>query len=212
MQNRRIINRLPYLIFLLLPLVLVNCAPKRAMAPQYVDTERSVAGVTGIGFESQDIKSMTDQMMRDLLANPLFGNAMTPPRVIIDDTRFVNESNQVINLNLLLDRLRIELMRASAGRMFFVSRQNIDLVQKEKELKSSGQVDSGARRSKDPLAGADYRLIGRIASQSTASNKSGVKSNYYQFSFEMLDLNNGMAVWGNLYDLRKAGSDDTIYR
>lgn len=177
----------------------------------YTDPGQTVQGVSGLGFESQDIRAMTDQMVRDLLAMPQFGNAARSPRVIIDDTRFVNESNQIVNLNLLLDRLRIELMRAAGGRILFVSRQNVDLVQEEKALKAAGAVDAGGTNPRDAMAGADFRLIGKITSQSTASNSSGVRSNYYQFSFEMLDLNTSYSVWGNLYDLKKYGADDTIY-
>jgi hypothetical protein len=182
------------------------------VAPQYVDPTVAQAGVSGIGFESQDIREMCDKMVRDLLAQPRFAHATPIPRIIIDDSRFKNESNQMVSLNLLLDRLRIELMRASQGRILFVSRQNVDLVEKEKELKASGRVDESAAELTRAIAGADYQLVGKITSQSSLSNKSGVRSNYYQFSFEMLDLNNGISVWGNLYDLKKAGADDRIYR
>lgn len=177
----------------------------------YTDASQTVQGVSGLGFESQDIRSMTDQMVRDILGTPRFGNAAQRPRVIVDDTRFVNESNQMVNLNLLLDRLRIELMRAAGGQIHFVSRQNVDLVQEEKELKEGGIVDAGNTDHRDAIAGADYRLIGKITSQSTVSNDSGIRTNYYQFSFEMLDLNTSLSVWGNLYDLKKFGADDTIY-
>jgi penicillin-binding protein activator len=182
------------------------------VAPQYVDPTVATAGISGIGFESQDIREMCDKMVRDLLAQPRFAHAMPAPRVIIDDSRFKNESNQMVNLNLLLDRVRIELMRASQGKIDFVSRQNVDLVEKEKQLKASGRVDEGAAESSRAIAGADYQLVGKITSQTTMSNKSGIRANYYQFALEMLDLNNGLSVWGNLYDLKKAGADDRIYR
>ena len=182
------------------------------VAARYVDPSVAQAGVSGIGFESQDDREMCDKMVRDLLAQPRFARATPVPRIIIDDSRFKNESNQMVNLNLLLDRLRIELMRASQGKILFVSRQNVDLVEKEKELKAAGRVDESAAELTRAIAGADYQLIGKITSQSSLSNKSGVRSNYYQFSFEMLDLNNGISVWGNLYDLKKAGADDSIYR
>jgi len=182
------------------------------VASQYVDPTTATAGVSGIGFESQDIRDMCDKMVRDLLAQPRFGRATPIPRVIIDDTRFKNESNQMINLALLLDRMRIELMRAADGRILFVSRQNVDLVEKEKQLKASGRVDEGAAESSRAIAGADYQLVGKLVSQTTSSNRSGMRANYYQVSLEMLDLNNGLSVWGNLYDVKKAGADDKLYR
>lgn len=181
------------------------------VSPQYVNSSLAVEGVSGIGFESQDIKEMSDKMVRDILSQPRFANATVIPRIIIDDSRFVNESNQIVNLNLLLDRLRIELMRAAEGRIQFVSRQNVDLVEREKMLKMSSRVDSGSTGPRRAIAGADYQLVGKITSQTSSSNRTGVRSNYYQFSFEMLDLNNALSVWGNLYEVKKAGADDRIY-
>lgn len=182
------------------------------VAPMTVDPTATLRGISGIGVESQDFAAMSDKMVRDLLATPMFGNAGTPPRVIIDDTRFKNESSQTLNLALLVDRLRIELMRASSGKMLFVSRQNVDLVEKEKQLKAAGKVDAGSSDTKRAIAGADFILIGKIASQTTINQKSGMKANYFQITFEMLDLNNSLTVWGNLYEVKKAGADDKIYR
>lgn len=181
------------------------------VAPRTVDATVTLAGVSGIGIESQDLVPLSDRMVRDLLATPLFANAATAPRVIIDDTRFNNESNQPMNLALIVDRLRIELMRASGGKMHFVSRQNVDLVEKEKQLKSSGRVDAGSSQTSRAIAGADYMLIGRIAVQASTDRSSGMRANFYQITFEMLDLNNSLSVWGNIYDVKKAGADDKIY-
>lgn len=186
--------------------------PSESLAPVYVDPTRSVSGVSGLGFESQDIRAMTDIMIRDILSDPRFSDAPKPPRIIVDDTRFINESIQIFNINLLLDRLRIELMRSSRGRLEFVSRENIDLVREERMLEQFGETDTGNIPSAGKIAGADYRLIGKITSQTSASNRSGVRSNYFQFSFEILDLDRGLTVWGNLYELKKVGADDTIYR
>ena len=181
------------------------------VAPKTVDATVTLAGVSGVGIESQDLIPMSDKMVRDLLADPTFGNASTPPRVIIDDTRFKNESNQPMNLALIVDRLRIELQRASRGKMQFVSRQNVDLVEKEKQLKASGRVDAGSSSTRRAIAGADYMLIGKIAVQSSTDRSSGMRANFYQITFEMLDLNNSLTVWSNYYDVKKAGADDKIY-
>lgn len=179
-------------------------------APRTVDHTATVAGVSGIGIESQDLVQVSDRMVRDLMATPAFMNTTRPPRVIIDDTRFRNESNQMLNLALVVDRLRIELMRAAQGRLLFVSRQNVDLVERERTLKATGRVD-GADATKRSIAGADYMLIGRIASQTSTSSGTGARANYFQITFEMVDLNSSLSIWGNLYDLKKAGADDRIY-
>ena len=202
---------LTLMLFSLFCLFLSSCvAPSTAISVREVDPSQSIEGVSGLGIESKDIVLMTSKMVSDILRDPRFFNAEKTPRIIIDNRRFINESNQIINLNLLLDRLRIELMRESIGRLEFVSRENMDVVMEEKQLEMKGYTEN---ENNDTIfmAGADYRMIGKITSLATSSNKTAVRSNYIQFSFELLDLVNGLSVWGNLYEVKKYGADDTIY-
>ena len=167
--------------------------------------------VSGVGIESQDIVGMTDKMIRDMLSHPTLAGADTPPRVILDTAHFSNQSSQRINKNLIVDRLRVELQRAAGGRMMFVSRENADMVAKERELKRAGYVDTGTTGLTRAQAGADYRLAGRINSLD-ARGGSGTAQRYSQITFEMIDLESGMIVWTNMYEFRKAAQDDVVYR
>jgi PBP1b-binding outer membrane lipoprotein LpoB len=168
--------------------------------------------VSGVGIESQDIVAITDQMMRDMLANPMLVNRSTPPRIIIDNEYLRNESTSVINTNMLTDRLRIELNRAANGRMVFVGRHYADMVQHERDLKRDGMVDGGTIRKTAAPAGADFRLGGRITSLDALDRNSGSQSRYSQISFEMVDMELGTIVWSGLYEMRKAAQDNVIYR
>ena len=188
----------------------VDNSPGRATSYESVSESGRVAG--GVGIEGQDIVAMTDKLMRELLATPLFGAAASPPRVIVDSTYFVNESSSRVNKNLITDRLRVELQRASAGRILFVGRENIGAAELEKELKRGGTVDSGGARTTDSTAGADYRLTGRISSLDKVDPRSGSKSRYNQIVFEMLELDKGYIVWSGIYEFQKSGQDDIIYQ
>lgn len=181
----------------------------RKAAYQDPDTPGAVSGV---GIEGQDIVGMTDQMMRDMLANPQLATAKTPPRVILDSTYFNNESSQRLNKNLIVDRLRIELQRAAAGRMLFVAREHADMVAQERELKRAGQVDAATTGLTRAQAGADYRLGGRISSLDSLDRKSGTAQRYNQITFELIDLESGLIVWSNLYEFKKSAQDDVVYR
>jgi hypothetical protein len=119
----------------------VDNTPGRATSYEPPTQPSRVTG--GVGIEGNDIVSMTDQMMRDILANQLFAALASAPRVIVDSAYFVNEGSTPINKNLITDRLRVELSRAAAGRMLFVARESIRAVESEKELKREGVVDSG---------------------------------------------------------------------
>lgn len=181
-------------------------------SPTIYEDPNTTGRVQGIGVESQDIMSMTDRMMRDMLANPVLTNRSTPARVIIDSEYFRNESSSRINKNTITDRLRVELNRAANGRMVFVGRHYSDMVAKERELKRSGEVDSGTIRQTQATAGADFRLGGRITSLDATDTGTGQSSRYSQIIFEMIDLEYGTIVWSNSYEFRKSAQDDVIYR
>lgn len=168
--------------------------------------------VAGIGIESQDIVSMTDKMMRDMLATRALSGRQVPPRIIVDAEYFRNEGASRINKNLITDRLRSELNRAAAGRLIFVGRHYADMVEKEKMLKKEGVVGSEAGEGSAKPHGADYRLGGRIATLDSLSPNTGQKSRFHQITFEVVDLGTGIIVWSNTYSFRKSAADDIIYR
>ncbi len=173
-------------------------------------TRRGV--VSGVGIEGQDIIAMTDRMMRDMLSVPALVDRDEPPRVIIDSEYFVNESSQRLNKNSITNRLRTELTRASRGRMVFVGRHYSDMVAKERELKRSGVVDVGTTGLTKAQAGGDFRLGGSITSQDTRQSGAGLIQRYNWINFELLDVETGIIVWSNIYELSRAASDDVVYR
>jgi hypothetical protein len=197
--------------------VLAGCAT----APSIMDTagRRSTYvdvntpdDLGGIGIESQDISSMTDKMMRDMLNNSTLAGRGNPPRIIIDDTYFRNESSSRINKSLITERLMINLNRAASGRMIFVERQAAGMVEEERTLKRQGVVSEGKRGSARMTAGADYRLTGSIKDLTSVNSKTGLTAKYTQISFKMVDLEEGILVWSGMYEFKKAAQDDVIYR
>jgi len=168
--------------------------------------------VKGVGIESQDIISMTDQMMRDMLTEPRLANAATPPNVILDGEYFINESSSRINRNQITDRLRVGLQRASQGRMQFVGRHYANMVADERNLKRKGVIDKATTGTAAAQKGGDYRLGGRITSLDARDVKSGMTQRYTQITFEMVDLESGEIVWSGIYEFQKAATDDVIYR
>ncbi len=176
----------------------------------YQDT-RTAGLVRGTGIESQDIKSMVDKMVRHMLANPTLAGAAEPPRVIVDSAYFENQSSQRIDKDVLTDRLATQLQISANGRILFVNRERADMVEKERALKRAGKTDTGTVGLTQAVAGADYRLSGRITSLDQRT-RSGVQQRYMNIVFRMTDLENGITVWANQYDFKKAGQDDVVYR
>lgn len=172
--------------------------------------EATPGQIQGAGIESQDIISMSDKMMRDMLANPLLVSNAQPRRVIVDAAYFRNESSNQINVNLLIDRLRNGLLQAANGRMIFLGRHYADMVEHERKLKSKDVVDDGTNMSAPSPMGGDYRLGGRITSLDTSGN--GMNSRFTQVVFEMVDLQTGAIVWGGQYSFKKTAEPNVFYR
>ncbi len=200
---------------------LAACAPRVATRP--IDTPGRATHYRDpgtpseprvIGTESQDVVSMADRMVRSMLADPTLAGAApngAAPRVIVDSVYFRNQSaDRNLDMDMITDRLRVDLSRAADGRMLFVNRHVSDMVEQERELKRGGVVDGGTLPPARLTAGADYRLSGRVTDLPNVAP--GVRSNFMQFVFEMTDLETGMLVWADKYDFEKVGLDDLRYR
>ncbi len=177
------------------------------------DVDAGMAGpVAGVGIESRDLLAMSDQMVRDIMATPVLAARKVAPRVIIDSRYFTNESSQRINANLITDRLRTSLNRASDGRLVFLARQNAAMIEEERALKREGVTDSGTAGLTQAQFGADYRLTGNIASQDARNGRTGQVQRFTQINFELVDLESGAIVWSNTYEVARAATDDVTYR
>lgn len=197
-------------------LSLVGCVTTGAqnssgLAPQTLDpSQRGPAG--GVGIEGQDIISMTDQMLRDMMSDEQLAGKKPAPRIIVDAEYFVNESSQPINKSIITDRLRVGLNRAARGKMVFVGRNYAGMVQQERDLKRQGVTDIGTTGLAKAQAGADLRMAGRITSIDQRNVRSGVMQRYNQITFEMVDLETGVIIWSGMYEFLRSAADDVVYR
>jgi PBP1b-binding outer membrane lipoprotein LpoB len=184
-----------------------NVPPSRATRYAPVDTP-TAQGTTGI--ESQDIVSMTDQMVRDMLASPVLVSLTEPAGVIVDDQYFVNNSSQRLEKKLIVDRLRTELFRAAKGRMRFIARHASDMFEHEQDLRDQGVVGGTARREADH-GSRFFRLTGRFQNLADTIGE-GARSNYVQVVFEMIDMSTKELVWTNMYEFKKTSQEGLFYR
>lgn len=169
--------------------------------------------VSGTGIEMRDISAMADRVVRDLLQRPEFVSAPKPPRIIVDSSRLINKSSQRLDTDMIGDQLRSQLSRAAAGRMRFLSRESIQDVLDERELKREGKVDVGSKGLAVAVAGSDYKLTGRITSQDMRNNNTGATQRAMQVVFEIIDLETSESVYiSEPYVILRAQSDDVVYR
>lgn len=179
-----------------------------------VDLDPSGRGaVTGTGIEMRDIIGMSDRLVRDLLARTDIIGTGKPPRIIVDSSRLINKSSQRLDTDMISDQLRAQLMRAAAGRLRFLSREAMEDVMAERELKRHGQVDVATRGLTHAVAGSDFKLTGRITSQDSRNNNTGMQQRSMQVIFELIDLETSESVYiSDPFVILRAQSDDVVYR
>lgn len=162
---------------------------------------------TSVGIDPDDIIAMTDKIIADMLQlNDLMARKI-PPRVIMDSKYFSNDSSNILNKDLIIDRIRINLMRISKGRIVFLARHMDDMVWEEKRRIAAGfaQDDKGGT-VEAPMA-ADYRLGGRIKSMDRINPKSGATKRYNQITLELVDLSNSQIIWSGIYEFNEESDE-----
>ena len=164
--------------------------------------------VAGTGIESQDLVAVTDKMARSILAIPEIQNAATPPRIALlpvnNDTRFP------VNKEAFLLRLQTQLISKTQGKLRFLARESMTDLEKERDLKRSGDVTSSSDPNKQEFKGADYFLTGKLTGMTTRT--SAGTSDYVLYVFSLIDARTSDIVWADQSEIKKQGLEDAAYR
>lgn len=164
--------------------------------------------VAGTGVESQDLVRVADKMARGIVGVPQVTRAQGTPRVVLDPV--VNETRFPINKDIFLTRIRAQLNSQAAGKVIFLARDRMATLERERDLKRSGQVTSGADPNAVEFKGADFFLTGKLSSLTTRSSK-GV-SDYVLYTFQLIDARTSDIIWEGFEEIKKQGLEDAVYR
>lgn len=164
--------------------------------------------VAGTGVESQDLVAVTDKMSRGILGLDRIAKAATPPNIVLDPV--VNETRFPINKDIFLTRIRASLNSKSQGKVIFLAREQMAALQKERDLKRSGQVTASSDPVVQEFKGADYFLTGKLQGMTTKA-KAGI-SDYVLYTFQLIDARTTAIVWEDLAEIKKQGLEDAAYR
>lgn len=164
--------------------------------------------VAGTGIESQDLVSVTDKMARSILGIPQIARAQVPPSVVLDPV--VNNTRFPINKDMFLTRIRVMLNSKAAGQVSFLDREMMKTLERERELKRSGQVTASADPNVVEFGGADYFLTGKLEGNTTKA-AAGI-SDYVLYTFRLTDARTSRIVWEDFAEIKKQGLEDAAYR
>lgn len=166
--------------------------------------------VAGTGIESQDIVTVAEKMARAIVGVPEIANSRNTPRVVLLPVK--NESRFPINKDIFLEEIMSLLNERANGKVRFLARDRMADLERERELKQTGQVTTTAATdlSKSQFKGADYMLTGKLMSQTTKT--SAGTSDYVLYTFELIDPNTSEIIWQGRHNIKKQGLEDAAYR
>ncbi len=164
--------------------------------------------VAGTGVESQDLVAVTDKMARSIVGIPEIAQAASTPRIVIEPV--VNNTRFPINKDIFLTRIRTQLNEKAMGKVRFVDREIMKTLERERDLKRSGQVTASADPHVVEFRGADYFLTGKLDGMTTRT--SAGTSDYVLYSFRLVDARTSEIVWESSAEIKKQGLEDAAYR
>jgi hypothetical protein len=194
-------------------LLSTGCVYDRVSTPAGMPAQqisvRDPGYVAGTGIESQDLVNVTDKMARELLQLPQFNNfAGTPPCIAM--LPIENQTSFPINKDIFLTRIQDALFEKGAGRMRFLARDRMPELQRELDLKRSGQVTSSTDPNLVAMKGVDFFLTGKLSSMTTQT--SAGRSDYVLYSFQLIEPSTSVIVWQGSAEIKKQGQEDATYR
>ena len=164
--------------------------------------------VAGTGVESQDLVMVADKMARSILTIPQIASAATPPTIVLNPVD--NQTRFPINKDIFLTRIRAELNIKARGKVMFLARNQMEALEKERNLKREGAVTASADPNVQEFKGADYFLTGSLQGMSTRT-KAGT-SDYILYDFHLIDVRTSGIIWEDSAEIKKQGLEDAAYR
>lgn len=164
--------------------------------------------VAGTGTESTDIVTVTDKVAREVLSIPQIANAQGTPRVVLDPVE--NNTRFAINKDMFLTRIRAQLNSQARGKVLFLARERMAALERERQLKQTGQVTASSDPNVQEFKGADFFLTGKLDGHSTRTS-AGV-SDYVIYTFQLIDARTSDIIYEGFHEIKKQGLEDASYR
>jgi PBP1b-binding outer membrane lipoprotein LpoB len=195
-----------------LAVLVAGCASSGVKNPSGVSVTHMNADeqgfVAGTGVESQDMVMVADKMARSILAIPQIANAATPPTIVLNPVD--NQTRFPINKDIFLTRIRAQLNSKAQGKVMFLARNQMEALEKERNLKRQGTVTASADPNVQEFKGADYFLTGTLQGMSTRTTAG--TSDYILYDFHLIDARSSGIVWEDSAEMKKQGLEDAAYR
>jgi PBP1b-binding outer membrane lipoprotein LpoB len=168
-----------------------GCAGQTARTD--VDSEDdAMAGAIG----SKDFRAVCFDMAQSMVRIAQIQNAKNPPTIAFFE--MVNNSDELVNAEDILYKIRTELVKNSGGKMVFLDRDASEKIKAERRDKERGRVTTSGDK---PVYGADYFMAGRI--EGIRRTRGRRETEYIRIAVRLTDAQTSAIVWENDYEFKK---------
>jgi hypothetical protein len=153
------------------------------------------------GLQSKDVVAASDQMAQDLLALDELNQASHQWTIVVDRVENRTTSNR-FDLNIFLERLRVNLSRHGHGRVALIENRAKFRDVQSRELEGEREGDefgqgSGGRNAPGPAGiQPDFGLYAKIIEMPNRG------TSYYLCEFTLTNLKTRQQVWNNAYEVK----------
>ncbi|MAF90125.1 MAG: penicillin-binding protein activator LpoB [Bdellovibrionaceae bacterium] len=181
-------------LLVLLPFLLVSCAPKAFQKGQYenVNQENNMND----RWSETDMQKVVKSLVESMVQHRSVSAAPKPPVVLV--TRLQNKTSEHIDTQSIMDMVKIELI--NSGKVQFVDKEARGDIADEYEYQKDN-ASAETAKEKGNQTGADLILNGRL--DSIVQQIGSDKSVYYKVTLNLTNLKSGLIVWGGQKQLRK---------
>ncbi len=187
---------------LLLNFVLSACGPKAFTKGKYIDPNQIT--LLSDKFNENDMQLIVKKLVNSLIRDGAIGTLKEKPIIAI--SRVTNRTDEHIDLKLLTDKLRKELI---ANRRFrFIDVSSRENLQKEYDYnKTSGNVDQTTVKSPQQIA-VQFLISGDIGSY--IQQVGDDKLIYYKLTLNLTDTKTNEIIWSDDKEVKKRFKKQTL--
>jgi uncharacterized protein (TIGR02722 family) len=176
-----------------------GCGPKRTVSRVAANTQTDLSG----NWNDTDARLVSEEMIKDCFARPWLkkftADKSRPPKMRV--MKIVNKTDEHIDAQVFIKNL--ERAMVNSGDVDVVAQQGaeMDSVHAEQDYGTSGRVSDESAPSVGQMEGADYVLVGRMAS--ILDQVEGTKAKLYKVTLELIDAASGKKVWMGDKEIKK---------
>lgn len=194
--------------FVVFTIVLTGCTQE---APRHVGVDNpDVQAVVSMGLDRQDFEKAATDAVNSLLRS----SALSKPdggRYVVAIGRIVNDTTQRIDTDLLVRKIRIEMLnsgKAVVTSAVSASGNDDQIIYDTRNLRDNDEFNHDTIANKGTLIAPDLSLTGKIIQQTKRVDKNALVDYYFQLV--LTDLKTGYVTWEDEIIVSKVGDRKSV--